>query len=69
MLGYTAIPAGHDAASSILLAIDGGLGQLGRSGLLVTPEYGARVRIAKVRTDMPLIPDKPIDFALTEIFD
>jgi epoxyqueuosine reductase len=66
MLGYTAIPAGNDTALSIPLAIDAGLGQLGRSGLLVSPEYGARVRIAKVLTDMPLMPDKPIDFGLTE---
>ncbi|MBW1717188.1 MAG: reductive dehalogenase [Deltaproteobacteria bacterium] len=69
MLGYTAIPAGNDTALSIPLAIDAGLGQLGRNGLLVTPEYGARVRIAKVLTDMPLKPDKPIDFGLTEFCD
>jgi len=69
MLGYTALPAGNDTALSIPLAIDAGLGQLGRNGLLVTPEYGARLRIAKVLTDMPLAPDTPIDFGLTEFCD
>ena len=35
-------------------------------GLLVTPKYGPRVRLAKVITDMPLVPDSPIDFGVTE---
>lgn len=65
-LGYTAIPAGNDTGLSIPLAIDAGLGQLGRNGLLITPEYGPRVRICKVFTDMPLKTDKPIDFGVTD---
>jgi reductive dehalogenase len=64
-LGYIAIPAGNDTALSIPLAIDAGLGQLGRNGLLITPEYGPRVRLCKVFTDLPLVPDKPIDFGVT----
>jgi reductive dehalogenase len=48
------------------MAIDAGLGQLGRMGLLLTPKYGPRVRLAKVITDMPLVPDAPIDFGVTE---
>lgn len=65
-LGHRAIPCGNDTALSIPLAIDAGLGQLGRNGLLITPWYGPRVRIAKVLTDMPLETDRPIDFGLTE---
>jgi len=65
-LGYRAVPAGNDIALNIPLAIDAGLGQLGRNGLLVTPEYGPRVRLCKVLTDLPLEPDRPIDFGLTE---
>ncbi len=68
-LGYTAIPCMNDTALSIPLAIDAGLGQLGRHGLLITPEYGSNVRLCKVLTDMPLIPDKPIDFGITEFCD
>ena len=62
-LGYQAIQCGNDTALSIPLAIDAGLGALGRNGLLVTPEYGSRVRICKVFTDLPLVLDEPnVDF-------
>ena len=37
-----------------------GLGWLGRSNLLVTPQYGARVRLVTVLTNMPLQTDKPV---------
>jgi ferredoxin len=63
-LGYPAIPCGNDTAQSIPLAIDAGLGELGRNGLLISPEYGPRQRICKVLTDLPLQPDRPIDFGL-----
>jgi epoxyqueuosine reductase QueG len=56
----------NDTALSIPLAIAAGLGQLGRNGLLLTPEYGACIRICKVLTDMPLDINMPIDFAVTE---
>ncbi len=58
-LGYGAIPCGNDIALSVPLAIDAGLGQYGRHGLLITKEFGPRVRIAKVLTDMPLLHDSP----------
>jgi len=64
-LGYQAIPCGNDTAISIPLAIDAGLGELGRNGLLITKEFGPRVRIAKVFTDLPLVPDKPADLGIT----
>jgi epoxyqueuosine reductase len=64
-LGYSAIPCGNDTAQSIPLAIDAGLGEIGRNGLLMSPEYGPRQRICKVFTDLPLVPDKPIDFGMT----
>lgn len=68
-LGYRAIPGGNGVGLSIPMAIDAGLGQLGRLGLLITPKYGPRVRLAKVITDMPLVPDSPIDFGATEFCD
>ena len=66
-LGYQAIPMGNTTALSIPLAIDAGLGELGRNGLLVTPEYGPCVRLCKVFTDLPLAPDQPIAFGLTDV--
>ncbi|MGD9139498.1 MAG: reductive dehalogenase, partial [Desulfobacterales bacterium] len=63
-LGYNAIACGNDTACSIPIAIDAGLGELARNGLLITPKYGPRVRLAKVFTDLPLIADKPIEFGV-----
>ena len=58
-MGYAAIPSGNDTALSIPIAVEAGLGELGRNGLLITEKYGPRVRLCKVFTDMPLIPDSP----------
>jgi len=63
-LGYEATQCGNDTALSIPLAIDAGLGELGRNGLLITPQYGPRVRICKIFTDLTLEPDKPIKFGV-----
>jgi ferredoxin len=41
-----------------LVARDAGLGEIGRMGLLMTPQLGPRVRIAVVTTDLPLVPDE-----------
>lgn len=41
-----------------LVARDAGIGEIGRMGLLMTPNLGPRVRIAVVTTSLPLIPDK-----------
>jgi len=68
-LGYKAISCGNDTALSVPLAVDAGLGQLGRYGALITPEFGPRVRLCKVLTDLPLAPTKPIDFGVTEFCD
>ncbi len=58
-LGYRAIQCGNDTALSIPLAIEAGLGAVGRLGLLISPEFGPRVRICKVFTDLPLVSDTP----------
>jgi len=42
-----------------LVARDAGLGEIGRMGLLMTPQLGPRVRIAVVTTDLPLVTDEP----------
>jgi len=38
-----------------------GVGWLGKSLLVVTPNYGPRVRLVSVFTNMPLIPDNPLE--------
>lgn len=63
-LGFKAIPSGNNTALSIPIAIDAGLGEMARNGLLITPKYGPRVRLAKVLTNLPLLADKPIEFGV-----
>ena len=65
-LGYNAIPAANDTALSIPLAIDAGLGQVGRHGLLINPKVGARCRISKIFTDLPLEAVGAVDSGITE---
>lgn len=65
-LGYKAIPNGNDTSLSVPLAVDAGLGELGRNGMLITKKFGPRVRLSKVFTDLPLVPDKPIEFGVAE---
>jgi epoxyqueuosine reductase QueG len=54
-------PQGH--VSHRHLAQAAGIGWIGRSGLLVTPEYGARVRLVTVLTDAPLAAGSPLPFS------
>ena len=48
------------------LAVDAGLGELGRKGYLITPKYGPRVRLFATLTDMPLVPDEPLSIGVDE---
>lgn len=47
-----------------LVAVDAGLGEIGRMGLLMTEKYGPRVRLGVVTTDLPLMIDQPIDLGM-----
>ena len=53
-LGYHAVPCGNDTALSVPIAIQAGLGHLGRHGRLITWKHGSMCRILKVFTDLPL---------------
>ena len=64
--GYRAMPCGNDTALSIPLALDAGLGEYGRNGMLITESHGPRVRLCKVFTDAPLVPDEPVTFGVRE---
>ncbi|MFC1954696.1 reductive dehalogenase [Chloroflexota bacterium] len=65
-LGFRAIDSQNDTALSVPMAMQAGLGDVGRMGLLVTPQFGPRVRLSKVITDLPLMADSPIEFGVTE---
>jgi len=61
-MGYRAV-AHHFLHYDLLpvpLAVDAGLGELGRLGYLMTGRFGPRVRVFATTTDMPLATDKPI---------
>lgn len=69
-LGYFIRLQGYPARAHIdgnyriiapLVARDAGLGEIGRIGLLMTPELGPRVRLGVVTTDLPLVLDKRMD--------
>ncbi|MFQ6107723.1 MAG: reductive dehalogenase [Thermoplasmata archaeon] len=63
-LGYKAYPAVNELALSVPLAIDAGLGEFGRNGLLISGSHGMAVRIGKVLTDMPLTQDPPVNLGV-----
>jgi epoxyqueuosine reductase len=63
--GYNAHAYPGPAADALLLvppAIASGLGELGKHGSLISPQFGAGVRLAGVTTDMPLVATAPIRF-------
>jgi len=67
-MGYRGV-AQHSRRYDIALpplAVDAGLGEVGRLGYLMAPKFGPRIRIFATLTDMPLIPDKPISIGVDE---
>jgi len=66
-LGYTAIASMNDTALAIPYAIKAGLGEYGKHGLVITPEFGTSVRFGKIFTDMPLATDRPIEFGVAKM--
>jgi epoxyqueuosine reductase len=49
------------------LAINAGLGQLGRHTSVISPQFGSNMRTAVVLTDIPMTFDVPIDIGLEEM--
>lgn len=66
LLGYDARSHvdGNYRVLCVPIAVDAGLGELSRMGLLIHPEYGPRVRLAVVTTNAPLTQDNPIAFGV-----
>ena len=65
-LGYRAVESLNDSALAVPYAIQAGLGEYGRHGLLITKEFGPRVRLGKIFTDLPLSHDRPTSFGVKE---
>jgi reductive dehalogenase len=65
-LGYQAIPSVNETAQFVPFAMDAGLGELSRMNTLVTPEFGAAIRLCTVFTDLPMACDKPVTFGMVD---
>lgn len=52
--------------SMIPAAIEAGVGQLGKHGSIMNKELGSCFRLSIVLTDMPLIPDRPLDIGVDD---
>jgi len=48
------------------LAVEAGLGELGRCGFLITKEFGNCLRLSTVTTDLGLECDKPVDIGIQD---
>ena len=68
-LGYNAVASLNDTAQCVPYAIQAGLGEYGRHGLVITPEFGPRLRFGKIFTDLPLAHDRPKKFGVKEFCD
>ena len=65
-MGYsaTANHIRHYDTLLVPLAVDAGLGEVGRLGYLMTKDYGPRIRLSAVTTDLPLVTDSPVDIGV-----
>ena len=61
-LGYNAVASMNDTALVIPYALRAGLGEYARNQMVITPEFGPRLRFSKIFTDLPLAQDpaKPL---------
>ena len=69
LLGYPARPHTPGMDYDLMvppIAIDAGLGEQGRHGVLITPELGSNFRPAVVTTNIPMETDRPIRFGVKE---
>jgi epoxyqueuosine reductase len=68
-LGYAARPHTPGTDYDLMvppILIDAGLGEQGRPSIVITPELGNNFRPAVITTNLPLKPDKPIEFGVQD---
>ncbi|MDH4040968.1 MAG: 4Fe-4S dicluster domain-containing protein [Gammaproteobacteria bacterium] len=68
-LGYRAYATMNDSSLGIPLAVQAGFGEVGRHSLLITEEYGPRLRLGRIFTDIPLVHSQPKKFGVKEFCD
>lgn len=68
-LGYAARPHTPGTEYDLMvppILVDAGIGEQGRHSIVITPELGSNFRPAIITTNIPLKPDKPIDFGVQD---
>jgi reductive dehalogenase len=68
-LGYEALGSSNDSAITIPYAIKAGMGEYARNQMVITREFGPRVRFSKVFTSLELLYDKPKKFGVRQFCD
>lgn len=68
-LGFEAMASMNDTALVIPYAVKAGLGEYGRNQMVITPEFGPRVRFSKIFTSLPLIADQPKPLGIRQYCD
>ena len=58
-LGYEATASMNDTGLVIPFAVKAGLGEYARNQMVITPEFGPRLRFSKIFTNLPLTHDAP----------
>ena len=58
---------GRFEVNPIPLAVNAGLGELGRHGMLIHEEYGSRLHLSVVTTDLPMAVDQPVDIGAEDV--
>ncbi len=63
-LGYTAL---RGVVTPQAAGVAGGIGELGRNGLVINKNFGARVHMPDpILTDLPLVADEPVDIGVED---
>lgn len=65
-LGYDAVPSMNDTGLVIPYALQAGLGEYARNQMVITPEFGPRLRFSKIFTSLPLSADAPRTYGVQE---
>jgi len=63
-LGYTVL---RGVVTPQAAGVAGGIGELGRNGLVINKNFGARIHMPDpILTDLPLLPDEPVDIGVED---
>ena len=65
-LGYEAVASMNDTGLVIPYALKAGLGEYARNQMVITSEFGPRLRFSKIFTSLPLSPDAPKKLGVAE---